>query len=151
MTSDTTTKGVGVQSDAPIAVNVPRPVTTIPHRFRDLLALDDFERHAKRHLPTMVFHHVCGGVETETALRGTRDAYRKYRFVPRMFVDVSGRKQDTTLFGHTFSHPFGVGPLGGGVCSLSRRPGTHGCGQSDECAYDSQRLVADFTGGRHCS
>ncbi|MBK5401428.1 alpha-hydroxy-acid oxidizing protein [Pseudomonas sp. TH39(2020)] len=113
MTSDTTTKGVGVQSDAPIAVNVPRPVTTIPHRFRDLLALDDFERHAKRHLPTMVFHHVCGGVETETALRGTRDAYRKYRFVPRMFVDVSGRKQDTTLFGHTFSHPFGVGPLGG--------------------------------------
>lgn len=84
-----------------------------PRRFQDLLALDDFERHAKRHLPRMVFGYVSGAVETGASLRAARDAFAKYYFLPRMFVDVSGRDQGVTLFGKNYASPFGIAPLGG--------------------------------------
>jgi len=85
----------------------------VPRRFRDLLALDDFERHAKRVLPGMIFQYVAGGVETESAVRMAREAYTRYAFLPRMFVNVAGRDQTASLFGHQYAHPFGIPPLGG--------------------------------------
>ncbi|MBV4366645.1 alpha-hydroxy-acid oxidizing protein [Erwinia sp. BNK-24-b] len=85
----------------------------VPRHFRDLLALDDFERHARRRLPEMIYQYVAGGVETGRGIAGNFEAYRQYTFVPRMFRDVSGRDQHTTLFGHAYHHPFGVAPLGG--------------------------------------
>lgn len=85
----------------------------VPRAFRDLLALDDFERHARRVLPPMIFQYVAGGVETQTSVRTARDAYARYAFLPRMFVDVSGRDQGVTLFGRRHAHPFGIPPLGG--------------------------------------
>jgi L-lactate dehydrogenase (cytochrome) len=85
----------------------------VPRAFRDLLALDDFERHAKRVLPPMIFQYVAGGVETQSAVKMARDAYSRYAFLPRMFVDVSGRDQGVTLFGRRYAHPFGIPPLGG--------------------------------------
>jgi L-lactate dehydrogenase (cytochrome) len=85
----------------------------VPGRFRDLLALDDFERHAKKVLPNMIFQYVAGGVETESAVRMARHAYTRYAFLPRMFVNVAGRDQTTSLFGHQYAHPFGIPPLGG--------------------------------------
>ncbi|WP_416362476.1 alpha-hydroxy acid oxidase [Rouxiella badensis] len=90
------------------------PVTRkIPCKFSDLLALQDFERHARRRLPNMIYQYVAGGVETGRGIQGNYEAYQQYAFVPRMFVDVSGRSQSVELFGHTYSHPFGVAPLGG--------------------------------------
>jgi len=88
-------------------------VKTLPRQFRDLLALDDFERHARRRLPNMIYQYVAGGVETGRGIAGNFEAYQRYTFIPRMFRDVSGRDQGTTLFGHTWHHPFGVAPLGG--------------------------------------
>lgn len=85
----------------------------VPRQFRDLLALEDFERHARRRLPDMIYQYVAGGVETGRGIAGNFEAYRQYTFIPRMFRDVSGRDQRTTLFGHTYQHPFGVAPLGG--------------------------------------
>ncbi|HEX3575410.1 MAG TPA: alpha-hydroxy acid oxidase [Rhodopila sp.] len=90
-----------------------RSVDATPRRFRDLLALDDFERHARRHLPRMVFQYVAGAVETGAALRGNREAYAKYAFLPRMMVDTSARSAGVTLFGKTYDAPFGIPPLGG--------------------------------------
>ncbi|MBF6636456.1 alpha-hydroxy-acid oxidizing protein [Rouxiella silvae] len=90
------------------------PVTSkVPRKFSDLLALQDFERHARRRLPNMIYQYVAGGVETGRGIQGNYEAYQQYAFVPRMFVDVSGRSQSVELFGHTYSHPFGVAPLGG--------------------------------------
>lgn len=85
----------------------------VPRAFRDLLALDDFERHARRVLPPMIFQYVAGGVETQSSVRTARDAYSRYAFLPRMFVDVSGRDQGVTLFGRRYANPFGIPPLGG--------------------------------------
>ncbi|WP_017348944.1 alpha-hydroxy acid oxidase [Pantoea sp. A4] len=90
-----------------------RPVSNVPRKFRDLLALDDFERHARRRLPEMIYQYVAGGVETGRGIDANFEAYRQYTFVPRMFRDVSGRDQSVELFGHRWSHPFGVAPLGG--------------------------------------
>jgi len=90
------------------------PITKkLPRHFRDLLALQDFERHARRRLPNMIYQYVAGGVETGRGIQGNYEAYQQYAFVPRMFRDVSGRSQRVELFGHTYNHPFGIAPLGG--------------------------------------
>lgn len=90
-----------------------RSVDATPYGFRDLLALDDFERHARRHLPPMVFQYVAGAVETGSSLRASRDAYRKWALVPRRMVDTAARTTGTTLFGQSYDVPFGIAPLGG--------------------------------------
>lgn len=98
---------------APAVTTAPEPAKKTPRAFRDLLALDDFERHARRRLPNMIYQYVAGGVESGQGIAGNFDAYQRFKFIPRMFRDVSGRSQATTLFGHTYQHPFGVAPLGG--------------------------------------
>ncbi len=105
-----------LQSGVSPAGNVSAPAVAaskLPREFRDLLALEDFERHARRRLPNMIYQYVAGGVETGRGIAGNFEAYQQYAFVPRMFRDVSGRSQSVELFGHTYSHPFGVAPLGG--------------------------------------
>ena len=97
----------------PAAVAAPATSVKPPRGYRDLLALDDFERHARRRLPKMIYQYVRGGVETGQGIAGNFDAYQRFKFIPRMFRDVSGRSQATSLFGHTWQHPFGVAPLGG--------------------------------------
>ena len=103
----------GTTDPEAVVTSLKRTVVATPHRFQDLLALDDFERHARRRLPPMVFHYVAGGAETGAALRGNREAYAGYRLVPRMLRDVSGRDQGVTLLGRRYSAPFGIPPLGG--------------------------------------
>jgi L-lactate dehydrogenase (cytochrome) len=44
----------GANSPPEIVTSLKRCVAPTPHRFRDLLALDDFERHAQRRLPPMI-------------------------------------------------------------------------------------------------
>ena len=90
-----------------------RPENTVPAKFRDLLALEDFERYARKRLPNMIYQYVKGGVETGRGISATFEAYDQYVFVPRMFRDVSGRDQTINLLGHDWAHPFGVAPLGG--------------------------------------
>ncbi|HQT76355.1 MAG TPA: alpha-hydroxy acid oxidase [Rhodopila sp.] len=96
-----------------LVTSLKRSQQATPHRFRDLLALDDFERHARRRLPPMIFQYVAGAVETGTSLRRARAAYDDYALLPRMLRDVSGRDQSVQLFGRTYASPFGIPPLGG--------------------------------------
>jgi len=103
----------GLTGPEAMVTSLKRTAVATPYRFRDLLALDDFERHARRLLPPMIFHYVAGGAETGAALRGSREAYAGYRLVPRMLRDVSGRDQGVTLFGRHYDAPFGIPPLGG--------------------------------------
>jgi len=103
----------GITGPEATVTSLKRTASATPYRFRDLLALDDFERHARRLLPPMIFHYVAGGVETGAALRGSREAYAGYKLVPRMLRDVSGRDQGVTLFGRRYDAPFGIPPLGG--------------------------------------
>src|SRR5258708_12419048 len=86
-----------------------------------ILSLDDFELAARRHLPRPVFAYVEGGVEDNAALRDNRAAFEELGFVPRVLVDVSKRTTATTLYGHEYSAPFGIAPMG--ISALSAYPG----------------------------
>jgi L-lactate dehydrogenase (cytochrome) len=82
-----------------------------------VLCLDDFEAAARRHLPAPVFAYVSGGVERNQSLRANALAFEQYEFVTRVLVDTSKRSTETTLFGKTWSAPFGIAPMG--ICALS--------------------------------
>ena len=110
---DTNTGAAGIESPQSVETKVQRSAAATPWRFRDLLALDDFERHARRLLPPMIFQYVAGAVETSSAIRAGREAYAEYALMPQLMTDTSGRTPAKTLFGRRYAAPFGVPPLGG--------------------------------------
>ena len=83
--------------------------------------IEDLHRIAKRKLPRIIFDYIEGGVEDERGLARNEAAFRKHRLLPRYLVDVSKRDQSTTVFGRTYSSPFGISPTGG--VGLYRREG----------------------------
>jgi L-lactate dehydrogenase (cytochrome) len=94
---------------------VPRPLTAsprLPRVLRDVLCLDDFEAKARRHLPRPIFGYIAGAAEDNASLRGNRNAFDDYGFTTRTLVDVSQRHQAVELFGHAYSSPFGIAPMG---------------------------------------
>ena len=76
---------------------------------------------AKRKLPRIIFDYIEGGVEDERGLARNEAAFHKHRLLPRYLVDVSKRDQSATVFGRTYSSPFGISPTGG--VGLYRREG----------------------------
>ncbi|SNT08731.1 L-lactate dehydrogenase (cytochrome) [Noviherbaspirillum humi] len=91
-----------------------------PRRLRRLLSLDDFEPAARRHLPRPVFGYMVAAAETRRSLHANRSAFADYEFLPRVLVDVSGRTQETNLFGQRYASPFGLAPLGLSALSTYR-------------------------------
>jgi L-lactate dehydrogenase (cytochrome) len=77
-----------------------------------ILCLDDFDAAAARHLPRPLFGYIAGAAENNLSLHANRAAFDDYRFVPRVFVDVSKRSSERELFGHIYAAPFGIAPLG---------------------------------------
>jgi L-lactate dehydrogenase (cytochrome) len=84
----------------------------MPCTAENYLSLDDFERAARRYLPRCIFGYVSSGSETNRTLTNNRNVFSDYVFVPRVLRDASKRRQETTLFGRTFSSPFGIAPMG---------------------------------------
>ncbi len=82
-------------------------------RLLDILSLEDLEPAAERYLPHCIFSFISGAVETNTSRHENRAAFQDYDFHPRVLVDVSARTTAKTLFGETFSAPFGIAPMGG--------------------------------------
>ena len=91
---------------------VPVKPVPLPRRLRRILSLDDFADAARRHLPPPVYGYVAGAAETDWTLADNRAAFAEFGFLPRMLVDVSKRTTRTALFGHPYSAPFGIAPLG---------------------------------------
>ena len=83
--------------------------------------VEDLHRMAKRKLPKIIFDYIEGGVEDERGLARNEAAFHRHRLLPRYLVDVSKRDQSATVFGHTYSSPFGISPTGG--VGLYRREG----------------------------
>ena len=73
---------------------------------------DDLRRQARRRLPRIAYDFIEGGVDGEEGLVRNFDAFSGIRLVPKYMVDVSTIDQSTTLFGCTYSHPFGIAPTG---------------------------------------
>jgi L-lactate dehydrogenase (cytochrome) len=96
---------------------IPWPARGAERRLKRVLALEDLEHVARGYLPRPVFAYLSKGAETCASVRDNRAAFSEYAFLPRALVDVSARSQRRTLFGHEFSSPFGISPVG--FCALS--------------------------------
>lgn len=81
-------------------------------RLSKVLALDDFETLARRHLPKPLFGYIAGASETNASLRLNAESFQDYVFKPRVLRDVSQRTATTELFGETYAAPFGIAPMG---------------------------------------
>lgn len=81
-------------------------------KLTDVINADDMARLARKHLPRIAFDYADGGVDGETALLRNREAFERYRLVPRYLIDVEKRSLTTRLFGHDYNAPFGVSPMG---------------------------------------
>lgn len=76
------------------------------------LNVEDFRRLAKRRLPKGLYEFVERGTEDEVALQANRQAFARYKFVPRTLVDVSGRSSEVDLFGKRMAMPVAIAPTG---------------------------------------
>jgi (S)-mandelate dehydrogenase len=74
--------------------------------------LEDMRLLARRYLPRIAFDFIDGGADDELCLKRNRDAFERYRLLPRYLRDVSQRDQSITLFGRTYASPIGISPTG---------------------------------------
>ena len=81
-----------------------------------ILTLDDFEAIAKKRLPRSLYAFADNGSERGTSALANLRSYAKWAFVPRNLIDVSAITQEVSLFGASYSSPFGIAPMGG--CAL---------------------------------
>lgn len=79
---------------------------------RRALTIDELRTMAERRLPRMVFEYLDGGAEEERTLRGNREAFDRWEFVPRTLVAVPGRSLAATLFGAPAAAPLIIAPTG---------------------------------------
>src|ERR1700720_3422459 len=89
-------------------------------RIEDAVNIEDLHRMAKRRLPKIAFDFIEGGLEDERGLERNTSAFHKHRLLPRYLVDVARRDQSQTLFGRTYSSPFGISPTGAAESHLLR-------------------------------
>lgn len=85
-------------------------------RLREL-ALEDFERSAKRILPRSLHAFVAAGSEDGRTRDANRQAFARCRLKPRVLRDVSERSAAVEIFGKCFTAPIGIAPMGmAGAC-----------------------------------
>ena len=75
-------------------------------------SIEDLRIRAKRRIPRFAFDLVDGGAESERNLRRNCEAFEEVELTPRYMVDVSKIDTSATLFGRTYSAPFGMAPIG---------------------------------------
>lgn len=95
-------------------------LAALPRRLRRILALDDFEDAARRHLPRPIFGYVSGAAETSASQRDNRAVFEEFGFITRVLVDVSARTPGVDLLGHSYAAPFGIAPMGISALSAYR-------------------------------
>lgn len=81
-------------------------------KVEDAQNIFDLRDIAKQRLPKWLFEFVDRGTEEEVALHNNREAFEHIKLMPRMLVDVSGRKLNTTVFGKEHKMPIGIAPTG---------------------------------------
>lgn len=77
-----------------------------------LLTPDDYEAWARANLNKPTYDFVAGGAGSELTLRENRDAYDRFRLVPRVLRDVSSVSASVEIFGSSLSAPLYVSPIG---------------------------------------
>ncbi|HEX8690914.1 MAG TPA: lactate 2-monooxygenase [Longimicrobium sp.] len=79
---------------------------TIPVDVREL------EEEARRAMSREAYAYVAGGAGGESTVRANREAFERWRIVPRVLRDVSERDTSVELFGRELPAPLLVAPIG---------------------------------------
>ena len=72
----------------------------------------ELEEEARRGMTREAYAYVAGGAGNESTVRANRDAFERWRIVPRMLRDVSERDVSVELFGRRLPAPLLVAPIG---------------------------------------
>jgi isopentenyl diphosphate isomerase/L-lactate dehydrogenase-like FMN-dependent dehydrogenase len=70
------------------------------------------EEAARAVLRPEAYDYVAGGAGAESTVRANREAFERYRLVPRMLRNVAERDLSIELFGHRYPAPVLIGPVG---------------------------------------
>ena len=62
-----------------------------------LLTVDDAERMAEQAVTPEAWSYIVGGAGDERTLRWNREAFSRFRFRPRVLVDVSSVSTETSM------------------------------------------------------
>jgi len=76
------------------------------------VSLSLLEQKAKEILSPPAFDYVAGGAGAEDTVRANREAFYRWRIVPRMLCDVSQRDLSVEVFGSRLPAPLILGPVG---------------------------------------
>jgi lactate 2-monooxygenase len=76
------------------------------------LTYEALEERAERQLSRGAFGYVAGGAGAEDTMRANREAFRRWRILPRMLRDVSRRDLGTTVLGTAMPAPLMLAPVG---------------------------------------
>jgi lactate 2-monooxygenase len=76
------------------------------------VAIEKLEQRAREALTPEAWDYVAGGAGGEDTMRANRDAFRRWRIVPRMLRDVAQRDLSLQLFGQALPAPVLLGPVG---------------------------------------
>lgn len=76
------------------------------------VSLSLLEQKAKEILSPPAFDYVAGGAGAEDTVRANREAFDRWRIVPRMLCDVSQRDLSVEVFGSRLPAPLILGPVG---------------------------------------
>jgi len=79
---------------------------TVPVAYEELRAA------AEDGLSGRAYDYVAGSAGSEDTARANREAFRRWRLVPRMLRDVAERRLRVDLFGRTLPVPFLLAPVG---------------------------------------
>jgi isopentenyl diphosphate isomerase/L-lactate dehydrogenase-like FMN-dependent dehydrogenase len=70
------------------------------------------EQQARKELKTEAFDYLAGGAGAEDTMRANREAFRRWRIVPRYLCNVAQRDLSVELFGHRYPTPVLLAPIG---------------------------------------
>ena len=78
----------------------------------------ELERRAESAMTLQAWAYVAGGAGSEATMRANRDAFEKWKIVPRMLRDTASRDLSIELLGQKFASPLLLAPIGalGVVC-----------------------------------
>jgi lactate 2-monooxygenase len=74
--------------------------------------VERLERAARQALSPEAFAYLAGGAGGESTMRANRDAFERWRIVPRILRDVSRRDTGVELFGRRLPSPLLLSPVG---------------------------------------
>jgi isopentenyl diphosphate isomerase/L-lactate dehydrogenase-like FMN-dependent dehydrogenase len=76
------------------------------------ITADGLEAAARRTLPEQAFHYVSGGASSERTIAANREAFTRWRLVPRMLRGIGERQLSTTVLGTPMAAPVLTAPIG---------------------------------------